>query len=52
MRKTMLDNLIKRHGFENDKVIEFAQVIERTPHNWLWDKIVLTIYKEYMSTSE
>ena len=50
--ETMLDNLIKRYGFENDKVIEFAQVIERTPHNWLWDKIVLTIYKEYMSTSE
>lgn len=52
MREIMLDNLIKRYGFENDKVIEFAQVIERTPHNGLWDKIVLTIYKEYMSTSE
>lgn len=48
----MLDNMIKRYGFENDKVIEFTQIIERTPRNWLWDKIVLTIYKEYMSTSE
>lgn len=51
MRETMLDNLIHKFGFEDDRVIEFAHAIDKTPKNWLGDKIIETIYREYLNMS-